>query len=932
MTPVENQAYTVSIRIYVEDARRYHSILCTVNSTAGSVIADMQQQSLLPHSADNSREGNWAFFELINDFGIERPLVAWEKLTAVIASWESSPRNSIVARWYPLQRYVTVMHGLPAAPPEHDGILHVQMKKQKWQKEHFFLRDGTLFYYKDSKRKVEIPYTTLEHMQIYTPSRPPRRTPTKYTLALKNESSITLFEKPEYDYVRLISVPDLESLTAWMIALRLAKNYLMFASLDEREQMALRGISPSPSRGPCEEPGSTAEISKQPSRQNMSSDKQTTVQKSLPSRKPAATLLDQLASGQIKPREVKETSGVDDLGGDHSGEGPKESTNAHMTAADVTRAVLSSQRTVRRASPEKSNPNREGPPDFECESFKAGSLLSYNFQKIAETHKDIRKAQEEMFDPNQAKTLPSHIENEKVFISGSLLAKASSHPVESAVPVPVRTEGSGPLLGSAFTSRIGGATAAGTTEPLQSNKGPLMSLNSGAPQSQSEDRLFKPGSLLTRAKSQHSRQPDLRGDRAPGDLPTGQLQYSKSVYSTKQHKTVSVGVGNSSTMNQRTPSQPLIQLSASTTGVISSNDVAFTPHSLLSRAQSRGHVRPSQISSSDDDGDDDDEPLIKSVSSTAIAMDVRSRQPHHRPARSSTHSSTDGGSEGRFSVELNSSCSRTNTSYSNRSTSERGHSVRSASRASSVASSVMSTPSDISVERHWPASRSSSRPLVNFNKSNAVLSDGLLAKADAGSRNHRTLSGRTPHYPNQGCGAPVLSSSSSVHRAPMNTATSHRVPNSSDEDREEEDDLPLGALQGKYQVQRSKSARHPGSTHSSRVMHTNQQHSGSHEVSRGYSGSTSGQHNKAIPTCSRSRSHSQSATHSFTRSSSRSLSRDHHSTEQRPSAPVPELPILSRTAAPSTKKPLVTLDLTREGSHAHQLKTSNFKPLISFDK
>ncbi|KAJ1968950.1 hypothetical protein IWQ62_000929, partial [Dispira parvispora] len=612
MASIENQAYTVSIRIYVEDARRYHSILCTADSTAGSVLADMQQQSLLPNSPDNPSEGNWAFFELINDFGIERPLVAWEKLTAVIASWESCPRNSIVARWYPMQRYVTVAHGLPAAPPEHDGILHVQMKKQKWQKEHFFLRDGNLFYYKDSKRKVEVPYTTLEHMQIYTPSRSPRRTPTKYTLALKNESSITLFEKPEYDYVRFISVPDLKSLTAWMVALRLAKNYLMFTSLDEKEQMVVRGISPSSSSAPSEDQESAAKLSKQSSRQSLSGDKQTSTPKGNPSRKPAATLLDQLASGKIKPREAKETNGADNQTGDHSGDGPKESTSAPMTAADVTRAVLARQRTVRKTSPEKASVNQVGPSDFENESFKAGSLLSYNFQKIAETHKDIRKTQEENFDPNQAKTLPSHVENEKVFISGSLLAKASGHPVESTAPVPVRTESNGPLLGNVFVSRIGVATAAGNTEPLQSNKGPLVTLNPGTQQSHSEDRLFKPGSLLTRAKSQHSLQPESRGDRAVGDLPTGKLKYHKSVYNMKQQKKMGVDGGSTSTVNQRTPSQPLVQLPASTSQVISSNEVAFTPHSLLSRTQSRGHARPSQISSSDDDDDDDDEPLIKS--------------------------------------------------------------------------------------------------------------------------------------------------------------------------------------------------------------------------------------------------------------------------------------------------------------------------------
>ncbi|KAJ1909351.1 hypothetical protein IWQ60_011223 [Tieghemiomyces parasiticus] len=536
-----NKIVSVSIRVYVEDARRYHSVVCRPHSTARHILLDMIDQGLLGNPMDHivagvltadldPELGQWALFELINDFSVERPLIDWERITDVIASWENCATNSIVARRYSLRRYLSPTEGVPRSLPQYDGVLHVQLKKGKFHKAHFYLANGQLYYYKDSKKKVEVPYTSLDHMQVYTLSQVSKRGPTKYAMALKNESSITLFENPENDYVRLIAAPDAESLKAWMVALRLTKNYLMYQEATEGLET---GTPTAPETGHEPTPMETSpassggRVARQPS-----------------VKKPAPTFYEQLASGYAgKSDSASQAAATAD-----SRHGTSAAATAHqekLTASEISRMVLSQQGTMAsgakpaphtRRSPSKSRaegPLRSSPPrgspskedkvrgpfqNFDDEGFKPGSLLSYDFQKIAETHKEIRREQAgRVVDPNDLRNLPAHLADDDAFRAGSLLSRSATTAGEAA-PEPVPRP-DGPLLsfeskfqnlGVSRSRTIGhgnhrqAATPTAAAAEYTSHRAPKMSLGNPANQELIEDAIFKPGSLLTRAKSQHA--------------------------------------------------------------------------------------------------------------------------------------------------------------------------------------------------------------------------------------------------------------------------------------------------------------------------------------------------------------------------------------------------------------------------------------------
>jgi hypothetical protein len=56
-----------------------------------------------------SDSDEWTLFELVNDFGLERPLRDWEIVTNVINTWETAKSaNAIVCKTYAYRHTLTV--------------------------------------------------------------------------------------------------------------------------------------------------------------------------------------------------------------------------------------------------------------------------------------------------------------------------------------------------------------------------------------------------------------------------------------------------------------------------------------------------------------------------------------------------------------------------------------------------------------------------------------------------------------------------------------------------------------------------------------------------------------------------------------------------------------------------------------------------------
>ncbi|KAJ1980516.1 hypothetical protein H4R35_001101 [Dimargaris xerosporica] len=891
----------VSIRIYVEDARRYHTVLCKPTSTVRSVLKDLIQREILtvattinsPLAAafgNDPEVGQWALFELINDFDIERPLVDWERVVDVIESWESCPNNALVVREYPLRRYLSAQAGLPDTIPEHTGWLYAQMKKQKWQKTKFVLRGADLLYYKDNKGKIELSYTSLDHMQLYTPSKFTRKTHSKFVLALKNESSIKLFEKPELDYVRLLCASDLQELSDWLIALRCAKNRLMFDQLSPEVQAEFEAPASSITVADAGKPESTKPT-------NVTSGHKKPV---------GATYYDQLATGSIATKLNKvpsqSTLTPSETSTDAHSTSAKPSAEPRLTAAEISRNVLNQHASTAsgiRQSDGQTTPSEGSIGDANSPSrtrtkhlitdegsmYKPGSLLSYDFQQIAEAHKEQRKAQEGIASATRPQAPPKDAANEDIFLSGSLLASASlgseAH-APSALHSSRDAVSSGPAPGEPLIKL---KTA---TDPLPSRShstiahpnrsGPLVSLQPKSSQEDSDGNLFKPGSLLTRAKSQRTQ----AASREAG------VSRSRTIRDTTSHSAAEVATATMPAL----PRAPLINLGTpNQTRQASSDSHLFTPNSLLTSRSSRPSTQPSQ---SMHDNDDDDAPLIHSLShgSSFSRAATSTSEQHSTPTPKATGVSS---SAGYYTRPPALNMSIPSNSFD----------------AVNAALGLPRTTPPVSPTRSTrPSSRSSSVSTVS-NSGDLSRSTDHRSPARGGNRheNLRSLNIPTTSSVNPG-NRPTRDRAVDSHRSKSRP----RAPAATSDS---DEDVPLYMIKENCKLGRSHTTRvsrpHPPTNH--------------HSSMPGGGGNTLITEPTALPLSrhhrSRSQSHSQPQPQLMPQPSAALLAAT-------ATPPVPSLNVKTRPAKLPTQ-PLLEAAAIPQDQRPQQLKQATSKPLLTFD-
>ncbi|KAJ2736099.1 hypothetical protein IW152_001044 [Coemansia sp. BCRC 34962] len=221
----------VSVRIYVQDARRYYSFILTEDTTCEMILNDMKKSGII-----DPDKTTWALFELVHYFGIERPLNHFENIMNVVESWEPRSNNYIIVKAFSHQSSLTLLGGVQQGDHAIQGMLYFRLKKNKWQKGIFRLQGHNMVLVKDGRGKSakEAHYLTLTNCDVYTPFEPLRGAPTRFVFGLKSEMPMQMFEKPDEDYVKWFAVPSLDSLREWLLVLRLAKNQIKFCKVLER--------------------------------------------------------------------------------------------------------------------------------------------------------------------------------------------------------------------------------------------------------------------------------------------------------------------------------------------------------------------------------------------------------------------------------------------------------------------------------------------------------------------------------------------------------------------------------------------------------------------------------------------------------------------------------------------------------------------------
>ncbi|KAJ3111734.1 hypothetical protein HDU96_005396 [Phlyctochytrium bullatum] len=252
----------ITTRVYIESADSFETIVVTSLMTADQVIAELTRRPKIEQSPD------WTLFELANDLGIgmfffspclfdrlltkylslrqtqndqletgrfvvlEFAILLLKVVTDVIASWDATATlNAILMKKYGY-RSTIVPKSIVGRFPKIQGYLYLEMRPRKWQKKFCVLREGSVYYYKESNMTSETMLCRLSGFDVYTLSRDKKRTPTQFCFALRSTSNIALFEN-KVDYVRFLCVDRQDRLYDWVLAIRLAKNELTFQEFPE---------------------------------------------------------------------------------------------------------------------------------------------------------------------------------------------------------------------------------------------------------------------------------------------------------------------------------------------------------------------------------------------------------------------------------------------------------------------------------------------------------------------------------------------------------------------------------------------------------------------------------------------------------------------------------------------------------------------------
>ncbi|KAJ2486422.1 hypothetical protein EV174_001130 [Coemansia sp. RSA 2320] len=237
----------VSVRIYVQDARRYYSFILTEYTTCEMILNDMKKSGII-----DPDKTTWALFELVHHFGIERPLNHFENIMNVVESWEPRSNNYIIVKAFSHQSSLTLLGGVQQGDHAIEGMLYYRLKKSKWQKGVFRLQGHNMVYVKDGRGKSTktTHYLTLTNCDVYTPFEPLRGAPTRFVFGLKSEMPMQMFEKPDEDYVKWFAVQTLDSLREWLLVLRLAKNQIKFCKVLERRVVETGAVGASDKSAP----------------------------------------------------------------------------------------------------------------------------------------------------------------------------------------------------------------------------------------------------------------------------------------------------------------------------------------------------------------------------------------------------------------------------------------------------------------------------------------------------------------------------------------------------------------------------------------------------------------------------------------------------------------------------------------------------------
>ncbi|KAI6129793.1 hypothetical protein EDD16DRAFT_1471111 [Pisolithus croceorrhizus] len=205
-------------RIFIGDMQRFNTVEITSKTTAGDVVKLMAGQGIL----DNS--GSWMLFELAQDYGMERPVRAYELLSDVSASWDKDKLlNAFVIKPTPMARLLSPS-AIPGYSPTHRGWIEWESKRGKWSKRWMELREHGLWLSKRDTGKDETFLCSMSNFDAYYVTRR-HKSPKPFVFAIKSTDHLSLFENAA-DYLHVFSCNQRDG-EQWMEAILVARSYVL---------------------------------------------------------------------------------------------------------------------------------------------------------------------------------------------------------------------------------------------------------------------------------------------------------------------------------------------------------------------------------------------------------------------------------------------------------------------------------------------------------------------------------------------------------------------------------------------------------------------------------------------------------------------------------------------------------------------------------
>ncbi len=209
-------------KVYILSRQRFAVVEVPVSARARDLALEVIERERLP--MDDSK-GGWVVFDCSAQLGIERPLREYEMITDVVNVRAHPQTDFFLIKRTELSPYLSI-RAVPASSPALAGYVYVQDRKKKWNKRWLELRDHALYHAKNERGKDE---TSI--------CRSRRSTSTSWTARRSRcqgewvraalAGPITMFEKPDQDYIHYFCLTDPAAHRDWVRAILNARTYIL---------------------------------------------------------------------------------------------------------------------------------------------------------------------------------------------------------------------------------------------------------------------------------------------------------------------------------------------------------------------------------------------------------------------------------------------------------------------------------------------------------------------------------------------------------------------------------------------------------------------------------------------------------------------------------------------------------------------------------